>query len=77
MIDVRMGQEDEIDLVWSNRPSLDGNGRIATLDHPAIDKNIQSPNLHQPTGSGHTLLPSQMLYFHRIHSVRQADCADK
>ena len=58
MIDMRMGQINEIHLGGFDRPVLNRNGRITPLGYPAINENIKPSNLHQPARSGNASLPA-------------------
>jgi len=56
VIDMRMGQKDDVHLGGFDRPIVNGNGRIVPLGGPAVNKEVLPPNLHQPTGPGNAIL---------------------
>ena len=63
MIDVRMGQKNEIHLSGFDRPLFNRNGRIPPLNHPAVNEDRMPSNLHQPARPGNTPFTAQMPYF--------------
>lgn len=56
MVDMRMGQKDEIHLVGFDGPTVNGNGRIAPLGDAAVNEDVLAPNLHQPARPGDAIL---------------------
>ena len=58
VVDMRMGQKDEIHLGGFEWPIFNGNGRIAPLGDPAVNEDVMPPNLHQPARTGDAILPA-------------------
>ena len=58
VIDMGMGQKDEIHLGGLDRPIFNGNGCIVPLRDPAVNEDVMPPNLHQPARPGDAILPA-------------------
>ena len=58
MVDMRMGQKDEIHLGGFDRPIFNGSGGIVPLRDPAVNEDVMPLNLHQPARPGDAILPA-------------------
>ena len=58
MVDVCMGQKNEIDLGGLDRPHVNRNGFVTPLGDSAVDEDVPAPNLHQPARTGNADLPA-------------------